>query len=113
MFHTVFVEIAIILLLAVVVAAVGARLRQPLIIAFIACGILIGPSVLGWMSSGDQIDLLADMGIALLLFVVGLKLDLHTIRTMGRVALATGMGQVAFTAVFGFAIALEIGRAHV
>lgn len=109
MFHNVFVEVAIILLLAVVTAAVGARLRQPLIIAFIACGILIGPSVLGWMNAGEEIDLLADMGIALLLFVVGLKLDLHTIRTMGRVALATGMGQVAFTSVFGFAIALAFG----
>jgi Kef-type K+ transport system membrane component KefB/Trk K+ transport system NAD-binding subunit len=113
MFHNVFVEIAVILLLAVVVAAVGARLRQPLIIAFIACGIIIGPSVLGWMTSGEEIDLLADMGIALLLFVVGLKLDLHTIRTMGRVALATGMGQVAFTSVFGFVIAMAFGMSVV
>jgi Kef-type K+ transport system membrane component KefB len=44
---------------------------------------------------------LAELGIALLLFVVGLKLDLHLIRTMGPVALATGLGQVIFTSVFG------------
>lgn len=49
------------------------------------------------------------MGIALLLFVVGLKLDLKMIRTMGPVALTTGMGQVFFTSVFGFVIALGLG----
>ena len=77
---------AVLLFTAVVVGAVGMRLRQPLIVAFIAVGILVGPSVLGWVSAGDQVDLLAKLGIALLLFVVGLKLDLHIIRTMGPVA---------------------------
>lgn len=57
-----------------------------MIVAFIAVGILVGPSVLGWVSANDQVDLLAKLGIALLLFVVGLKLDLHIIRTMGPVA---------------------------
>lgn len=109
MFQNVFVEIAAVLLLAVVLAAVGARLKQPLIVAFIGCGILVGPSVLGWMTTGEEIDLLADIGIALLLFVVGLKLDLHTIRTIGRVALVVGTGQVAFTTIFGFVIAAAFG----
>ena len=49
------------------------------------------------------------MGISLLLFVVGLKLDLHLIRTMGRVALATGLGQILFTSVVGFFLALGLG----
>ncbi|MEA2078394.1 MAG: cation:proton antiporter, partial [Pseudomonadota bacterium] len=86
-FSDVFTEMAVLLLVAAVIGAIGVRLRQPLIVAFIAVGILVGPSVLGWVSADDQVDLLAQLGIALLLFVVGLKLDLHIIRTMGPVAL--------------------------
>jgi Kef-type K+ transport system membrane component KefB len=108
-FPDVFTEMAVLLLLAAAVGALGVRLRQPLIVAFIAVGILVGPSVLGWVSANDQVDLLAKLGISLLLFVVGLKLDLHIIRTMGPVALATGLGQVAFTSIIGYLIALALG----
>jgi Kef-type K+ transport system membrane component KefB len=65
--------------------------------------------VLGWVSANDQVDLLAKFGFTLLLFVVGLKLDLHIIRTMGSVALATGLGKVVFTSVIGYLIALAFG----
>ncbi len=109
LFPDIFTEMTVLLLLAAAVGAIGVRLRQPLIVAFIAVGILAGPSVLGWVSANDQIDLLAKLGITLLLFVVGLKLDLHIIRTMGPVALATGLGQVIFTSVIGYLIALALG----
>jgi len=105
----VFTEMVVLLVLAVAVGAIGVRLRQPLIVAFIAVGILVGPSVLGWVSANDRVDLLAKLGITLLLFVVGLKLDLHIIRTMGPVALATGLGQVVFTSIIGYLIALGLG----
>ncbi len=108
-FPDIFTEMAVLLLIAAAVGAVGVRLRQPLIVSFIAVGILVGPSVLGLVSANDQIDLLAKFGITLLLFVVGLKLDLHIIRTMGPVALATGLGQVIFTSVFGYLIAITMG----
>ncbi len=113
MFNDVFTEIAALLLMAAIIGAIAVRLRQPLIVAFIVVGILVGPSVLGWVSADDQVDLLAKLGIALLLFVVGLKLDLHIIRTMGLVALATGMGQVIFTSVVGYFIALALGMSPV
>ena len=108
-FPNIFTEVAMLLLLAAAVGAVGVRLRQPLIVGFIAVGILVGPSVLGMVSANDQIDLLAKLGITLLLFVVGLKLDLHIIRTMGPVALATGLGQVAFTSIIGYLIGIALG----
>lgn len=97
MLSNVFGEIAAILALAALLGFVGVRLRQPLIVAFIAVGVLAGPAGLGWVRSTDQVALLVQMGSALLLFVVGLKLDLSLIRTMGPVALATGLGQVLFT----------------
>ena len=104
-----FSEIALLLLIASVVSAVGLWLKQPLIVSFIIAGIVAGPSVLGVVHANDQVGLLAGLGISLLLFVVGLKLDLHIIRAFGIVALATGLGQVVFTSVVGFFIALALG----
>ncbi|KUJ80154.1 cation:proton antiporter [Ruegeria profundi] len=105
----IFYEIAALLVLAAGVGFVGLMLRQPLIVSFIAVGILAGPSVLNIAHSDEQIDLLAELGIALLLFLVGLKLDFNLVRTLGPVALVTGLGQVIFTTVFGFLIALALG----
>ncbi|HPO09700.1 MAG TPA: cation:proton antiporter, partial [bacterium] len=104
-----FYEIAAILGLATFLGIVGQKLRQPLIIMFLATGILAGPSCLGIIASYAQIELLAQMGIALLLFIVGLKLDLHLVRTTGPVALATGLGQIVFTSIIGFVIAIGMG----
>ncbi len=109
----IFGEIAILLLIAAGMGALSLWLRQPLILGYIFVGILVGPSILGWVSGRDQIDLLARMGIAMLLFVVGLKLDLHLIRTLGPVALATGLGQVIFTSIIGYFLALALGLAPV
>ena len=108
-FTDVFTEIAALLLIAAVAGALGLWLKQPLIVSFIAAGLVMGPSVLGIVSANDQVGLLAGLGISLLLFVVGLKLDLHIIRAFGPVALATGLGQVFFTSVVGFFLALALG----
>ncbi|ROQ90127.1 cation:proton antiporter domain-containing protein [Desulfosoma caldarium] len=107
-----FVEIAAILGLATLLGMIGQKLRQPLIIMFLATGILAGPSFFGIIHSYEQIELLAHIGIALLLFIVGLKLDLHLIRTTGPVALATGLGQIIFTSIIGFLIALAFGMTY-
>ena len=106
---SVFLELSIILVFSTLIGAIGLLLRQPLIVSFIAAGILAGHSVLGLVQSVEQIHVLAEFGIALLLFVVGLKLDLGLIRTVGGVALITGLGQVAFTSVIGFLICLGLG----
>lgn len=104
-----FALVAGVLLLAAVVGAVATRLRQPLIVAFIAVGVLVGPVGLGWVEEGSEAFLLADLGIAILLFLVGLRLDVHLIRMTGRVALVTGLGQVLFTSLVGYALALGLG----
>ncbi|TDD34929.1 cation:proton antiporter [Saccharopolyspora elongata] len=104
-----FYTFAAVLAVAAAVGLLATRLRQPLIVAFIAVGILVGPVGTGWVTGGERIDLLAHLGIAILLFLVGLRLDLHLIRTTGPVALATGLGQVLFTSVVGFGIALGLG----
>ncbi|WP_246003837.1 cation:proton antiporter [Histidinibacterium lentulum] len=105
----IFYEIAALMVLASAVGFAGLLLRQPLIVSFIAVGILAGPSAFDIARSDVQIDLLAELGIALLLFLVGLKLDFQLVRTLGAVSLTTGLGQVLFTTVFGFLIGLGLG----
>jgi Kef-type K+ transport system membrane component KefB len=85
-------------------------LRQPVLIAYIAVGIAAGPAVLGIVHAHEQIELLAQIGVSVLLFVVGLKLDLKHIRHIGPVAVATGLGQLAFTIFFGFLIITVLGK---
>lgn len=106
---SIFHEIAIVLAVAAFVGLIALRLRQPLIVAFIFVGILVGPSAFGLVQSEELVEILAEIGIAVLLFLVGLKLDLKLVRTLGPVAVATGLGQVIFTAVFGFLIAWALG----
>jgi len=96
-------------LLAAVVGFLGLLARQPLIVAFIAVGVLAGPDALGFVTSTSFIETLSQLSIAVLLFLVGLKLDISLVVSLGRVAIATGLGQVGFTALFGFAISIGLG----
>jgi Kef-type K+ transport system membrane component KefB len=105
-----FAELAALLVIAAVVAAIAVRLRQPVLIAYIVVGIGVGPAGFDLVKSHDQVSVLAQVGVAVLLFVVGLKLDLTRVRDIGTVALATGLGQLTFTIVFGFLIILALGK---
>ena len=108
--HGPFAEFAMLLIISAVVGAIAVSLRQPLLISYIVVGILLGPALFGPVNAAEQIHLLAEIGVAVLLFVVGLKLDLAHIRNIGPVALATGLGQLTFTIVFGFALTLLMGK---
>ena len=103
--HGPYAEFAL-LLISAVAGAVAVRLRQPVLIAYI----VVGPALLGIVNAQEEVALLAEIGVTVLLFVVGLKLDLHHIRHIGPVALATGLGQLAFTIVFGFALIVLMGK---
>ncbi|MDP4033981.1 MAG: cation:proton antiporter [Pseudorhodobacter sp.] len=110
---TSFAEVALLLVMAAGIGLLGTLLRQPLIVSFIAVGLIAGPSVLDVVRSDEQIDLLSELGIAVLLFLVGIKLDVKLIRSLGAVSVLTGLGQVAFTAFFGYLIGLALGLGHV
>ena len=104
-----FHEVAALVLATAVVGALAVRLRQPLVVAFIAVGVLAGPSLLDVVRADAEIHLLAELGIALVLFVVGLKLDLRVIRDTGRVAGMAGGAQIVSTAAIGLGLALLLG----
>lgn len=104
-----FYELTALVVLAAAIGFCGVLLRQPMIVSFIAVGVVAGPSALNIVQSHEHIELLAELGIAVLLFLVGLKLDLKLIRTLGPVALATGLGQVAFTSAIGYLLGVALG----
>lgn len=104
-----FIQIGAILGLALAAGLLAKLLKQPVIVFYIAAGVLAGPSVLDFVTEDATIELLAQMGIAMLLFLVGLKLDIHLIRSIGAVALIAGVGQVVLTGLLGYLVALGLG----
>ena len=109
MTDVVFQEIAWLLIGATAVGLLGAMLRQPVIVSFIAVGIAAAALFDSSTETASQVAFLAELGVAILLFLVGLKLDWRLVRTLGPVALATGLGQVVFTAGIGFFIGVALG----
>lgn len=109
MVENVFMEVAGVLALATALGIAAHLLRQPLIVAFLAAGILAGPAAFHIVRTEEIFGVLAQLGIALLLFAVGLKLDPRLIRKIGPVATMTGVGQIVFTSAIGFAIAHMFG----
>ena len=110
---TVFYEIAALLMLASLIGLLGIWLRQPMIVSFIIVGMLAGPAGFDIVQSTDYLKLLSELGVTLLLFLVGLKLDLNLVRTLGVVALNTGVGQILFTSVVGFLICIGLGMSPI
>ncbi len=104
-------EIASLAVIATIIAIIARILKQPLIIAYILCGILAGPYVLNLIESKETLDLFSHIGIALLLFIVGLGLSPKVIKEVGKVSVITGVGQVVFTLIIGFFICQFLGFA--
>ncbi|MBI4592513.1 cation:proton antiporter [Candidatus Uhrbacteria bacterium] len=109
MLEELFFEIGIVLVIAAVLSMVVYRLRQPLIIAYILTGIIAGPSLLALTNSHEVFEAMSQIGVAFLLFTVGLGLNWKNVKDVGGIALATGVGQVLFTSVCGFLIGLLLG----
>lgn len=84
-------------------------LKQPMIIAYLLAGVIIGPAVLSLTHESEFFQTLAEIGIAFLLFTVGLGLNWRRIREVGAVAIASGLGQIIFTSVVGFLILYALG----
>ena len=105
----VFVELSIVIIIAVVVAGIMRLLKQPLIIGYILTGIIVSPYFLNIVKSTDAIATFAQIGIVLLLFMVGLNLNPKIIKDVGKVSLVTGIGQVIFTSLIGFFIGQLLG----
>lgn len=85
------------------------RLRQSAIIGYLLAGVLLGPNALHVIESGDEVLAVSELGVALLLFAIGLEFSWSRLRAMGRVALGSGVLQVLVTAAIGAGVALLAG----
>ena len=104
-----FIELSILIAITVLIAGLMRALKQPLIIGYIFAGILSGPRLLDLISSTETMSILSHIGVALLLFIVGLGMSPKIIKDVGMVSLVTGVGQVIFTTVIGFFICQLLG----
>ncbi|MBR9704484.1 hypothetical protein GOV12_03675 [Candidatus Pacearchaeota archaeon] len=111
MAQEVLLSISLILAIAAVATVIAKLIRQPPIIAYIVAGILAGPLLLNIIHAGtnDFMQLFAHIGVAFLLFIVGLSLDLRVLKEVGWVSFFAGGTQIVATAVLGFFIALALG----
>ena len=108
--HGLLEELVLVYALAVVLLLIGGRLRIPSIVTLIGAGVIAGPAGMGVLKSAEDVELLAEVGVALLLFTAGLEFSLNDLRRMWRTLLPGGLAQVAFTAaVTGGVVALLAG----
>ncbi len=104
-----FLELSLIIAISSGVALLMRLLHQPLIIGHIITGIVIGPSVLSLVNSAETIEVFAKIGIALLLFIIGLGLNPRIIREVGKVTMLAGGAQIILTVLAGYAAGYMFG----
>ncbi len=97
----IFFDISVLIIIATLLALLASFLRQPLILAYVIAGIIIGP-VTGLVNNADFVIRLSELGIAFLLFLIGLEMDLRKLKNIGVIAAITGTFQVLITATSGF-----------
>jgi len=98
---TLVLDIGMALVVAGLLASVFTRLRIPTIAAFLLAGVILGP-VSGVISDPANIDTIAQLGLILLLFLIGLEIDVRALLAGGRTVITSGLLQYPLTALFGF-----------
>lgn len=101
-------DLGFIIITAAIFAFAGKWLRMPTIVCYILAGIVLGP-ILHLVELDHSLELISELGIALLLFLVGLELSLDKIKNLGRVALILGSSQMLLTFLGGYFVAKLMG----
>src|SRR5689334_6608996 len=102
-------DLAIIFAGSLLVILAFHRLRLPALPGFIVAGVLLGPNALGLVSDVHQVESLAEVGVILLLFTIGIEFSLSRLREMGRQVVVGGGAQVLLTVVLTLALAVLFG----
>ncbi len=105
----IFIELSLIITITTLVAFIMKQLKQPLVVGYILSGLMLGPMFLNILHSTEVIEIFSKLGISILLFIVGLHMSPRVIKEVGSVSLVTGIGQVLFTSLVGFAISIFLG----
>ncbi len=108
--HGLLSAIGISILAATVLAYLAYLFKQPLLLAYIAAGAAIGPRFgFGWVQSQADIRIIAEIGLILLLFMIGLELDLKKLKESGKSLIATGIFQFILCAAMGLGFFMLLG----
>lgn len=102
-------DVLILLAAAIVLGTIAEQLKQSAILGYIAAGTLVGPNSLGWVSEQQSIFDLAELGVALLLFAIGLEFSLPRLKQLGRIPFLSGIFQILFTLLVGLGVAILLG----
>ncbi len=102
-------NLGIAVLVALVGGAIATRLRQPTIVGYLMAGVVIGPFTPGFAGDPDQIRILADIGVVLLLFALGIQFSIRELRAVRRIALGAALIQVLGTTAIGMGAAGLLG----
>ncbi|OGQ94985.1 MAG: portal protein [Deltaproteobacteria bacterium RIFOXYD12_FULL_57_12] len=107
-------DIVIIVIAALIGALIAQRIKQPLILGYILAGIVVGPYT-GGITVGDihEIELLAEIGVALLLFALGLEFSVSELKSVRNIALFGTPVQILLTIGFGFCLGRYLGWSFV
>jgi CPA2 family monovalent cation:H+ antiporter-2 len=95
------VNVAIVLAAALVGGMIAHRFKQPVILGYLLVGVVIGPYGVGLVRDVGLIEILATIGVALLMFTVGLEISFSQLKTTGKVGIWGGIAQIAATFIFG------------
>src|SRR3989338_6449420 len=106
--ENIFFDIGTVMIIATVLAYFAKLLKQPLIPAYILTGVILGP-VLGLITNTEVITTLSEIGIAFLLFIVGLEINIRKLKHVGLVASFGGMIQIVATFAVAFIVSLLLG----
>src|SRR3989344_881184 len=107
--ENIMLQLSVILFIVLAVSLIMRLLKQPLIIGYIIAGVLIGPVFLNILTYDETLATFSELGIAFLLFIVGLHLSPKVIKEVGLIALITGIGQVVITTLIGYFFGLLMG----
>src|SRR6266705_1540760 len=101
-------DLAIIFAVSLIVILVFHRIKLPALPGFIVAGVLLGPNALGLISDAHQVESLAEVGVILLLFTIGIEFSLSRLREMGRQVVAGGGAQVGLTVALSCVLAMAL-----
>jgi Kef-type K+ transport system membrane component KefB len=107
--NALFIEISLVVTVAFLIASLMRALKQPLIISYIISGLLLGPYFFDAIASTYVLETVSHLGIAMLLFIIGLGLNPKQIKDVGKPAITIGIGQIVITAALGFLLAYAFG----
>lgn len=106
--HTFFLYLLVILMTARIFAEVAVRLQAPSVIGELMAGVVLGPSLLGWLQPMEAIKLMAEIGIILLLFEVGLETDIRRMARSGKQSVIVAIVGFVLPMLLGFALAYQV-----